>query len=113
MIRPAGTGRDMVAFFVECADSGIVLFEGDEPKRIRTADIGVDPDYQALLQKVSTTDKGIIIFLMRENGLGTFYAAKGVADERGIRTGKLPVIGQGNIDLTAVQKKQRRQRERN
>jgi hypothetical protein len=103
----------MVASFVECADSGIVLFEGNEPKRVRTADIGVDPDYQSLLQNVSENPKGIIIFLLRENGLGTFYAAKGVADERGVRTGKLPVIGQGNIDLTAVQKKQRRQRERN
>jgi hypothetical protein len=111
-IRPVGSGRDMIPFFVECADAGIVLYEGETPKRIRTADIGVDPDFLALLEKVGENEKGILIFLMRDNGLGTFNAAKGVADQRGVRTGKLPVIGQGNIDLTSVQKRQRRPRER-
>jgi hypothetical protein len=112
-IRPTGSGRDMVPHFVECADSGIVLHEGTDPKRIRSADIGLDPDYLALLEKTKQTEKGIVIFLLRDNGLGSFYAAKGVADEREVRTGKLPVIGQGNIDLSAIEKRQRRNREKN
>ncbi|MBY0589063.1 hypothetical protein K2X85_17960 [bacterium] len=112
-IRATGSGRDMVPVFVECSDAGIVLHEGTELKRIRSADIGIDPDFLAMLDKTSKQEKGILIFLLRDNGLATFYAAKGVADERGVRTGRIPVVGQGNIDLSAVMKKQRRQRERN
>ena len=44
--------------------------------------------------------KGIVIFLVREDALDTYFAAYNIARGRYARAGKLPVIGQGQIDLS-------------
>ena len=48
-----------------------------------------------------------IVFLVRSDGLGTFRTLKGMCDKRNIRNGKLPVVGQGRIDLSAFASKKK------
>ena len=104
IIQPTGSGVDLEPTFVECTAAGIVLLEADPPKRVRRADLAGDEDFRALLDDVASRPKATVIFLVRDDGLPTYFAASGVARSRYARNGKLPVIGQGSIDLSMFKK---------
>lgn len=104
IIQPGGSGVDLVPTFVECAASDVVLCQSDPPKRVRRADLQTDQDFLALLDRVARDPKATVIFLVRDDGLSTYYAARAVARSRYARNGKLPVIGHGRIDLSVFEK---------
>jgi hypothetical protein len=99
-ILPQGSGRSYQPFFVECAADSLVLHHLPEPKRIRTAEIVKDPDFIKLLEVVANSKDGSIIFLIRNDGLATYRTAKKICDDRELRSGKIPVVGKGRIDLS-------------
>lgn len=99
-ILPSGSGVNFTPHFVECAAGSIVLHTVDPPKLIRAADMVNDKDFIALLEKVANGVNDSIVFLIRSDGLGTYYAARKLCTDREIRNGKLPVIGDGRIDLS-------------
>ena len=103
IIQPGGSGVDLEPTFVECAASGVVVYEG-EPWRVRRADLGTDEKFLALLDRVAAQPKGSVIFLVRDDALGTYYTARNLARSRYARNGKLPVIGHGKIDLSTFDK---------
>lgn len=105
IIKPGGSGLDLEPTFVECAASGIVVYEGAEPWRCRRADLVADEEFLALLDRVAAQPKATVIFLVRDDGLGTYYAARSLARSHYARNGKLPVIGHGKIDLSVFEKK--------
>lgn len=99
-ILPSGSGVSFTPHFVECAEGSIVMHHVDPPKRIRAANMVNDTDFIALLEKVANGANDSVVFLIRSDGLATYYAARQLCTERGIRNGKLPVIGSGRIDLS-------------
>jgi hypothetical protein len=100
IIQPGGSGVDIEPTFVECTASGIVVHEGDEPWRVRRADLRTDERFAALLDRIAERPEASVIFLVRDDALGTYYAASAVARSHYARNGKLPVIGHGKIDLS-------------
>ena len=104
IIQPGGSGVDLKPTFVECAAAGIVVYEGEEPWRVRRADLGSDKDFLALLDRVAADSKATVIFLVRDDALSTYYAARSLARSHFARNGKLPVIGHGKIDLSMFKK---------
>jgi hypothetical protein len=110
VIRPGGSGVDLDPTFVECAASGVVVYEGDEPWRVRRADLKSDKDFLALLDRVAAEPKATVIFLVRDDGLGTYYAARSLARSHYARNGKLPVIGHGKIDLSVFENPESRKK---
>lgn len=103
-IQPSGTAGQLRATFVECAAGSIVLYDGPEPVRVPSAQIGSNPPFLALLDKVKQTDKGSVIFLVRPTGIGTYNTARNVARGRYVTNGKLAVAGEGQIDLSLFRK---------
>ena len=109
-IRSGGSGVDIVPTFVECASTGLVVHEGQEPQRIRTGDIAKsDGDFAKLLNRVAATPKGQVIFLVRPDAVGVYNTARNFARQHYgpngfARNGKLPVPTQGNIDLSVFRK---------
>lgn len=101
-IQPSGSGANLVASFVECMATGIVIHEGKEPARIRTADLKASPEFGRLLEQVHDKPDGIVIFLIRSDGLESYQAAQAIAQGNYVRNGKLPVVGQGRIDLSLM-----------
>lgn len=101
-IRPTGTGVDLDPVFVECTDAGVALIDRDPPLRVRSADLKSDPDYLSLLDQVADSNRAVVVFLLRDNGVEAYNAARAVADARGARNGKIPVIGHGRIDLSRI-----------
>ena len=104
IIQPGGSGIDLEPTFVECAASGIVVYEGEKPRRVLRADLSSDKDFLALLDRVAADPKATVIFLVRDDALSTYYAALSLARSRYARNGKLPVIGHGKIDLSMFEK---------
>ncbi len=99
-ILPGGSGVNFKPYFVECAADSIVLHTMNPPKRIRTANIVKDSDFLTVLEKVANNANASVVYLVRSDGLRTYYAARKLCIDRDIRNGKLPVVGAGRIDLS-------------
>jgi hypothetical protein len=99
-IQPSGSGVGLKPTFIECDGSGIVIHDGEKPRRVRRADLKTDEAYLALLEKIAKQPKHTIVFLLRKNGIGAYVAARDVAWSRGAKNGKLPVPTDGKIDLS-------------
>ena len=108
IIQPSGSGVDLDPTFVECTASGLVFLEEQPPRRVRRDDMGSDEPFLALLDAIAKKPKGIVIFLVREDALDTYFAAYNIARGRYARAGKLPVIGQGQIDLSVFKQLQKK-----
>ena len=100
IIQPSGSGTDLEPTFVECTAAGLVFLEEKPPRRLRKADMAADEAFVALLDRIARQSKGIVIFIVREDALDTYFAAHDIARTHYARAGKLPVIGQGRIDLS-------------
>lgn len=103
-VLPQGSGLNFKPHFVECAADSIVLHTMSPPPRIRIAEMTKDDRLLDLLAEVANGTNDSIVLLVRSDALGTFNRVKQLCDERGIRNGKLPVVGQGRIDLEAFTK---------
>jgi hypothetical protein len=104
-VRPSGSGVDLEPTFVECAKTSIVVYDGPKQKRIRSADIETDEEFGVLLDEIAKKEKASVIFLVRDDALGTYYRARNAARAHYARNGKLPVLGQGKIDLSIFKPK--------
>jgi len=104
-ILPSGSGVNFTPHFVECAAGSIVMHTVDPPKLIRAANMVNDKDFIGLLETVANGVNDSVVFLIRGDGLSTYYAARKLCTDREIRNGKLPVIGNGKIDLSHFAKK--------
>jgi len=107
VVRGSGSGAIAAKtplFFVECNGSGIVIHNPTLRQRLSTGSIGLDPTYDDFLRHVAATPKAMIVFLLREDGLASYNRAAGWAESRfAVRHGKLPLPGQGEVDLSLFQ----------
>jgi hypothetical protein len=106
-VLPQGSGLNFKPHFVECAADSFVMHTQTPTKRIRTANAVKAQEFIDLMQLAANGKNDSIVFLVRSDGLGTFRTLKRMCDQRNIRNGKLPVVGQGRIDLSAFTSKQK------
>jgi hypothetical protein len=104
IVEPGGTGnaRNAALFFVEAGGGGIVLHEKKaEPVRISNGSIGTDETLNKFFLTAQKNPKALVLFLIREDGNGSYVKAAGYAESQfKLRTGKLPLPGQGKVDLS-------------
>ena len=86
----------------------MLLHTVDPPKLIRAANMVRDEDFLNILKRVSANTDATVIFLVRADGLSTYHAASKLCDDRSIRNGKLPVAGDGRVDLSRFVKKDKK-----
>ncbi len=99
-VLPSGSGLQLNPHFVECAQGALILHDHDPPKLLRAASMVTDEDFISILTTVAGSTDDTVIFLIRSDGQAVWRAAKRICDEREIRNGKLPVAGDGKIDLS-------------
>jgi hypothetical protein len=104
-VLPSGSGVDLTPTFVECNASGIVIYTGNTERTVRRADVAGDERFLTLLNEIADQAKRTVVFLVRDNGFGTYFAARDVARSHYARHGKLPVTGKGKIDVSMFDKK--------
>ncbi|MDD4873165.1 MAG: hypothetical protein PHR77_21640 [Kiritimatiellae bacterium] len=98
-VRPSGSATGLKPFFIECTSDSIVTYDSKESRRISKTVLKTDAAYASLLERVKSQPDSTIIFLVRSGGILTFLEASTIADAAGTRYGKLPVVGDGMIDL--------------
>lgn len=107
-IQPGGTGSAHVnrVSFVECDSTGIVIHRRGEPKTsVSLAAIGTDQNYNRLLEEARGKAGSMILFLLRDTGNKSYLRAAGWAESQyKLRTGKLPLPGKGEVDLSLFYK---------
>jgi len=109
VVRPYGSGTKshQRLFFVETSGAGIAVHKSaTEKQRVPYASIGVDKDYNSFLETVKKTGNSALIFLIRKDGWSAYQRAAGWAEQQyAINTGKLPIPGDGPVDLSLFQEK--------
>lgn len=98
-VLPGGSGVGVVPRFIECTSNEIVLHHLAQPIRVRVNAIETDKELLKLLNEVAGTTGGKVIFLVREDGVLVYRRAKRFVDSLEVENGKLPVLGQGRINL--------------
>ena len=101
LIDPSGIGPNYQPYLVECTGEYLELHrtKGDFSFRIPTEEITRSPEYKKFLRRVRAISRGLVIFLIRPEGVGTFREAEEVAHRFKVRNAKLPLPGQGELDF--------------
>lgn len=105
LIDPSGIGPNYRPYLVECTAEYLELHrtKGDFSFRIPTIEISRSPEYKKFLRRVRAISKGLVIFMIRPEGVKTFQSAEAVALQFKVRNAKLPLPGQGKLDFGLMQ----------
>jgi hypothetical protein len=101
VIDPSGIGREQRPYLVECSEGFLAIHrtQGDFSFRIPAEEIINSRDYKRFLKQVRAIRNGIVIFLIRPDGVSSYQDATRVAKLLGVRNAKLPLPGQGKLDF--------------
>ncbi len=104
IVQPGGSGtaKNANLYFVEAGGGGVAVHEkGKPPTRITNGSIGKDEVLNKFFLNIQKDPKAMVLFLIREDGNGSYNLAAGLAENTfKLRTGKLPLPGRGDVDLT-------------
>jgi len=103
LIQPSGGTSKIRPQFVEARKEGLVIHAPSKTIPVKLADLAKDANFKKLIDFVKAGEaKGqTIVFLIRQDALGTFTRARDVALAGGANIAKLPLIGEGPVDLAA------------
>ena len=108
VVRPSGSGaagRGQRLFFVEASGAGLQILSGGKTNRVARDSIGLDKEYNAFLKTVQETGGASLLFLIRKDGWWSYQRAAGWAEQEfQLKTGKLPLPGDGAVDLSLFAK---------
>jgi hypothetical protein len=99
-VRPGGTGTRLDPVFVECDAKRIVIHRDGRAVAVARGALSTDETWLGLLDAVAADEKRTVVFLVRPDGVATYYTARNAARSRYARNGKLPVVGDGPLDLS-------------
>lgn len=108
IVQPSGTSlnRDAKVFFVEATGPSLTIFWNQKQRTlVSSADevVAADAAYNDFLKRVSAIPGSKIIFLIRDDGMGTYNKGAGWAQMTyGFKIdqiARLPIPGRGPIDL--------------
>ncbi len=107
LIQPSGGGfgGSKKLFFVEASNGAITLRKGSGKQNVGAGSLTTDRTYNDFLAKIKSTPNSMVIFLIRQDGRDSYETAAGWAQSQyGINTGKLPIPGGGEVDLSLFEK---------
>jgi hypothetical protein len=93
--------------FVIEANSDSVTVHRDKENRFRVsaATIGADKDYNDFLAEVAAHKNHLVLFLVRTDGWNSYVRGAGWAEQKfNLATSKMPIPGQGRVDLSEFEK---------
>jgi hypothetical protein len=106
VVQPSGSGmvEGTKVYFVECSGGSLKILKawGEVEYRLSaTAEVVVaDTAFNHFLTEVQKEKSAVVLFLIRDDGYGAFNNGAGRAEsDYGIRVGKLPIPGRGELDL--------------
>lgn len=108
-INPAGSGiyGNTDVLFVDCNANGVVILgKNGEKTTVSAATIDTNGSLAAAFNKTKSSREHLVLFFIRNDGNSSYYKAAVVAETQyQLRTGKLPIPTQGEIDLSLFLKR--------
>ena len=108
IVQPGGSGvaRGKHLMIVEATGDAIIVHKSKTDKlRIAANTIGADKDYDGYLEKGAADKDTLVLFLLREDGWGSYLRGAGWAESQfKLATSKVPIPGKGPVDLTHFEK---------
>jgi hypothetical protein len=105
-VQPSGSGmaEGTKVYFVEASGSGLKVLQpwGEEDYRLSAKPevVVADHSFNHFLLELQKDKNSLILFLIRDDGYGAFNNGAGRAEsDYGIRVGKLPIPGRGDLQL--------------
>ena len=100
-ILPHGEERALTPFFIECREEGVRVYHKnlEESLYLSRSDPNDTSAFRLFLQRVRVVPTGTAIFLIRPDGIETYYWARLLAGQLYVRHAKLPLPGQGELDF--------------
>jgi hypothetical protein len=110
-VQPSGSGmaEGTKVYFVEASGSGLKVLQpwGEEDYRLSAKPevVVADHSFNHFLLELQKDKNSLILFLIRDDGYGAFNNGAGRAEsDYGIRVGKLPIPGRGDLQLDLFEK---------
>lgn len=100
-VQPSGSGLLAAnkPFFVETTKTGISVHTRNGKREFTRGEITAHADMKTFWSNLQADPKAMLIFLIREEGASNFQYAAGQAGARNISYGKIPIPGEGELDL--------------
>ncbi len=99
-VRPGGSGTNLKPVFVECGSKGIVIHQPPQAVAVLRAGMEKSEVFLKVLGRIASDENSTIVFLVRPSGIATYNQASLIARTNYARNGKLPLPGEGPIDLS-------------
>ncbi len=99
-IRASGSGVNMQPAFIELDNPHVIIHSSDPPVRIHQKDIGNSSELAKVFSRTAKRRKGVAVLLVRPNSIGLIRPMRNQAWKYKCQVGKLPVLGEGKIDLS-------------
>lgn len=106
MILPAGSGgegRPSRGVFVEVNADGLVILSDGQAWQVPVNGLASDERFRTVIEAVRADEQSIVTFLVRSDGVGVLRQAQNFLKAAGVRFGKVPLPGKGNLDLSRMQ----------
>lgn len=94
-----GKGKHLKPRFVECGARAIILHGEEGPRSIDWSAVRISEDIRRLFSEVKDDPNATVTFLVRPDGIATFNLVRDLAQEQSVPSGKLPIPGDGELDL--------------
>jgi hypothetical protein len=100
-ILPHGSARPLRAYFVECRSEGVRVYEPNlrDSAYLSRGSLDDTSRFRGWLQRVRGVRDGIVIFLIRPDGVDTYTWAARVGGRLYVRHAKLPLPSQGELEF--------------
>ncbi len=102
--RPRDNAPELDFTFVECRSGEVVIYDGQERTSVARNSLGSrdQPFFQLVERVAEAQDTGACLLLMvRSDAYGTYSDAQRIARSRRCLTSKLPIPGNGEVDVSA------------
>lgn len=100
-IHFSGSGLHLKPYFIECDAQGVVLHSPEGLQRVSLQRIRVSKEIGDAFRWVRAQPERTVTLLVRPDGITTCRLVQALADQRAVSHGKLPIPGEGRIDLGA------------
>jgi len=104
LIDPTGLSRHLAPWFVEVDRKGLTAHRASEDftSFLPGDELSLSGDYGRYLRRIRATPGGLLVLLIRSDGIATSRLADSLAVQAGVRVARLPLPGQGAIDLSLL-----------
>lgn len=100
VVLPPGEGGPSRGIFIEASGNSLTVLEGKQPWKLPAGKAATDPRFKKLLADAKADGDTIITFLVRSDGLAAVTRGQRAAEAAGVPSGKVPLPGDGMIDLS-------------